>query len=612
MSTKTTFKRIALVAVAALGAGVLSVAPANAVAATATPFGVSAASYAPADSFAATVAVSQVAGANNFVEFTSGIDGASAVHVVKVTGSTVSSITTGSSLTAGSLNTAATEITYADGNFFTTGTPNVVNTFRVATPTAGTVTVVVATRATSNGVVTDTTLQTFTVTVTATAVTGVVTAANSTSIVSKGTDFTGATADEAVSSSNIPSTPVQAASILVTAKDANGVAKATAPITATISGPGLLGINADETKVLIADTAANARAVSLSDAVNGIAVITVAGDGTGLGGVATITISSGTTVLATETVTFFGKVTSLKVAQVAHSIVDTGSGDSTISGDKDGVVATVTGIDAQGTEFALSGSDFTAITSAALVAADVTAVAFGTGDGDPVAATAAVVVDPTATKTGAKSIVITHTATGVTATVSFVVALASSTTVTLKADKDEYSIGEKVTLTVKAVDATGLILPDGTYSTLFAGAMTSSTGLQGTLPAASVDLVNGVATYTVYAPLTSGPVVITGTEGATSANTTKATVSTTFNVVGDGVAQAAADAAAEATDAANAATDAANAAAEAADAATAAAQDAADAVAALSTQVSEMINALKKQITALTNLVIKIQKKVKA
>ena len=77
-------------------------------------------------------------------------------------------------------------------------------------------------------------------------------------------------------------------------------------------------------------------------------------------------------------------------------------------------------------------------------------------------------------------------------------------------------------------------------------------------------------------------------------------------------AQAATDAAAEATDAANAATDAANAAAEAADAATAAAQDAADAVAALSTQVSEMVDALKKQITALTNLVIKIQKKVKA
>jgi hypothetical protein len=77
-------------------------------------------------------------------------------------------------------------------------------------------------------------------------------------------------------------------------------------------------------------------------------------------------------------------------------------------------------------------------------------------------------------------------------------------------------------------------------------------------------------------------------------------------------ATAATDAAAEATDAANAATDAANAAAEAADAATAAAQDAADAVAALSTQVTELVSALRKQITSLTNLVIKIQKKVRA
>jgi len=72
------------------------------------------------------------------------------------------------------------------------------------------------------------------------------------------------------------------------------------------------------------------------------------------------------------------------------------------------------------------------------------------------------------------------------------------------------------------------------------------------------------------------------------------------------------DAANEATDAANAATDAANAAAEAADAATAAAQDAQAAVAALATQVADLISDLKAQITALTNLVIKIQKKVKA
>ncbi len=131
--------------------------------------------------------------------------------------------------------------------------------------------------------------------------------------------------------------------------------------------------------------------------------------------------------------------------------------------------------------------------------------------------------------------------------------------------------------------------------------------------------VTGAATATV-SHLTAKAFLAAGFGDAASTVTTtgipagvsSVTVTTIGNTVVADSAQAAADAAAEATDAANAATDAANAAAEAADAATAAAQDAADAVAALSTQVSEMIDALKKQITALTNLVIKIQKKVKA
>jgi hypothetical protein len=110
----------------------------------------------------------------------------------------------------------------------------------------------------------------------------------------------------------------------------------------------------------------------------------------------------------------------------------------------------------------------------------------------------------------------------------------------------------------------------------------------------------------------AGYVSTTAVNADLKAGNATATLAVTPSASAADVAQAATDAAAEATDAANAATDAANAAAEAADAATAAAQDAADAVAALSTQVSEMVNALKKQITALTNLVIKIQKKVKA
>jgi hypothetical protein len=113
----------------------------------------------------------------------------------------------------------------------------------------------------------------------------------------------------------------------------------------------------------------------------------------------------------------------------------------------------------------------------------------------------------------------------------------------------------------------------------------------------------------------AGFVGTTAVDSTLTAGTSSATLAVTFAEgvnPAEAAANAATDAAAEATDAANAATDAANAAAEAADAATAAAQDAADAVAALSTQVSEMVDALKKQITALTNLVIKIQKKVRA
>jgi hypothetical protein len=150
-----------------------------------------------------------------------------------------------------------------------------------------------------------------------------------------------------------------------------------------------------------------------------------------------------------------------------------------------------------------------------------------------------------------------------------------------------------------ATSGTFVTAADGTVSFDVNGAATATVSLSSTYTKASFLAGYGDATGTVVT--TGAPAGVRTASVATAGNT----------VVADN-AQSAVDAAAEATDAANAATDAANAAAEAADAATAAAQDAADAVAALSTQVTEMVSALKKQITALTNLVIKIQKKVKA
>jgi hypothetical protein len=132
--------------------------------------------------------------------------------------------------------------------------------------------------------------------------------------------------------------------------------------------------------------------------------------------------------------------------------------------------------------------------------------------------------------------------------------------------------------------------------------------------AGNFDCAVGATAAVVFTATTAGTTTAAAKNyGSTFAPAGVSTVSVTVsNSAAADAATAAADAAAEATDAANAATDAANAAAEAADAATAAAQDAADAVAALSTQVTELVSALRKQITSLTNLVIKIQKKVKA
>lgn len=129
--------------------------------------------------------------------------------------------------------------------------------------------------------------------------------------------------------------------------------------------------------------------------------------------------------------------------------------------------------------------------------------------------------------------------------------------------------------------------------------------------AGAVDCNDDAADDTAFTAYTAGTAT-TAEKGVGASFAPAGVSSVTVSVTGDSTAQTAADAAAEATDAANAATDAANAAAEAADAATAAAQDAADAVAALSAQVAALISGLKSQLTALTNLVIKIQKKVKA
>jgi hypothetical protein len=234
-----------------------------------------------------------------------------------------------------------------------------------------------------------------------------------------------------------------------------------------------------------------------------------------------------------------------------------------------------------------------------------------------VVATSNTLVTITGVAAGTSVITIADSAgTATSATYTVTVAPAASVTLpTLTFDKTEYAAGELMTITVGAAAA-----DNATFAAFTAAPATSLNivTVKNPFTNGSVALVSGKATWTAYAPITPGPITVTATSSTGSA-ATAATVTATATVISDGVAQAAVDAAAEAIDAANAATDAANAAAEAADAATAAAQDAADAVAALSVAVTAQIDALKaqndalrKQLISLTNLIIKIQKKVKA
>jgi len=181
-------------------------------------------------------------------------------------------------------------------------------------------------------------------------------------------------------------------------------------------------------------------------------------------------------------------------------------------------------------------------------------------------------------------------------------------------DKATYQPGEIVTLTATGLDSAGNKAVDGSD---LRDSFTSSLSITWAT-SSTLELVDGTRTRTLYAPMASGTWTLTVYDAADRTYVATATIvnaAAEAKAASDAAteaATAAGDAAAEATDAANAATDAANAAAEAADAATAAAQDAADAVAALATSVEAMVNALKRQITSLTNLVIKIQKKVRA
>jgi len=672
MSTKTTFKRIALVAVAALGFGMLSVAPSSAVdGATATPFYISAADTGVQTAVATTGTATAIAGADNYVEFTIGADNSSIADLAASTKLTLSTSGAGSSIlsaTAGAgsawtyNNAGAAAGTLATATSSPEGAEDghlVATVVRVKTPEAGTITVTVSSdaRSTTTGVTTKTTLQAFTITVAAASVVGVLSVGNSKSyitdsatVVAYGNTATSANAVTAaglltadatvVRSKGTAGTPALVGMIIVTLKDTQTTpaAMTSKTLAASISGAGLITGNAAADGNLVFTPAR--VATSITDTVNGVAAFGVYSDGSAGTGTITITYTKSgvTTTVATETVSFYGGISTMTVLNGYNYIANSGS-----------EIAGITSADYVFRLTALDSAGLAARGGAVITAtpADLTKVSSVRCDYATVSTTGRIYCAATAVA-GATGSTTVKFSTGSAATFNLVEATGTITvssrkaatfTVTGTADAE---IGGVITYTIEAKDANGLPVADGTLvesylygnPTVAGGALTdnSSTAdvdnfaLGG--PNAPSELFDGVyfwdgkATDSVQAPfgvttikatfLNNGAGVATsGGDYFATAATRNQSVTISTAVANSG-AQAAVDAAAEATDAANAATDAANAAAEAADAATAAAQDAADAVAALSASVAEMMSALRKQITALTNIIVKIQKKVKA
>ena len=634
MSTKTTFKRIALVTVAALGFGALSVVPSNATA-SAVDFSVSAATAsqltgetATATSVVATLSY-QASQATDSVTVTASLfsaknpDGTNMTSGVAQPNLDVNDTTTAqvysggvSTLVLKAANSGAAIANDTAANVVPTATGGVVVKLRVflnAPTKAGTyvvrLTPTLASGSTA-GSLQSAAAQTVTITVTAAPADDTV-ATTATSILNAG-ETASATADATVTAARTASTTVAAATIKVTLSNKSALA-ANESFTATIAGPGFLGSGANTgagTPPVIDGPNATARILTVK---NGD-VVQVFPDGNS--GVATITIASllGVT-LATETVTFFGAAATVATT-VKKAVVGVGTATDVL----EVVVKDSAGVSVSN------------LTTLSVVSSDTTIVAnaYAQAIGSYSATTGSYLIPVTAAKAGAVKLTVSTKAsatatTGVDAAAADVrVGSSTPASVAVTTDKNSYAPGEKATITISLKDSTGLDLAAGNYASIFAtGGIAANYTLGGGSDTTTATYVNGytggAATYTVYMPVTEGDVVFSWTTGSVAA-TSGAGLATANQAVKGSVTvsvsspstAAATDAANEATDAANAATDAALAAAEAADAATTAAQEASDAVAALSASVTKLIAGLQAQIKSLAAVVAKIAKKVKA
>ena len=377
----------------------------------------------------------------------------------------------------------------------------------------------------------------------------------------------------------------------------NSVPATRSPVTFTISGPAALAFQTDASSPYSKQYSNTSVTESKLGTVGTDPYDPASQSGsfflysTGGGGVVKVTATMGGVELGSRTFSIIGTATAYVF----------GTPTKTVIGVTETASVAITGTDSYGTSTgAASVYAFSSDTSVATVAS---------------AQGSSVVI--TGVKSGTATISVgnasTLAASTITKTLAVKVGAVTAKTVTFTFDNNSPQPGEKVTMTVTALDASGNAVGDGPRALFTSAGITTGLQVQGATWTATetVTVKDGKATYSFYAPTGTGSLTVSATEGTATDSTTKGSIAGTVTV-NNASADAAVDAANEAAQAASDATDAALAAADAADAATAAAQDAVDAVAALSAEVNTLIKALKAQITTLTNLVIKIQKKVKA
>jgi hypothetical protein len=613
MSTKTTFKRVALVAVAALGLGVLSVAPSQAttIANKVTPSATTSA-IKVGETATITLAMSTILTSNTESLSVTGVRTKGASGDIRLS-PTTDSVSTSVKQVAAFDPAIWIETSTAAGG---AGNAVVRADFR-APAAAGTFEVTFYSAGTSAG----TAITPFTWTITVTA-DSKLSDSTSTSFIANGQWTKLVDADDTAVGSKATSATI-AATIKVTQK--NATASATEAMQIYVTGPGFVTAGGSDTTT--ATTRVTTRVASATaPAVGASTYFGVWSDGTA--GEATVTVVGADSglVLASKKVTFSDTKPASATAVVKKAYIAAGASTDKVFAvtvkDAAGNAITGTSVTVTGTR-----SD-TTTAGKALATADISFTWDSTDkvyySGNVTGASTAK-FGPAGYTISVKGTDAAETVVTTTASTTFADVIATSVTITAPATA---AIGDKVTYTLTAKEKNGYPIADGSYE---GGSANGSRGIfwnTTTVPeytstsvkpfnaGETITTVSGVATVDIYMPVAAGSVGATWTlAGAATApigaidktiGGTTVTVATT--VTNPGV-DAASDAANEATDAANAATDAALAAADAADAATAAAEDASAAVAALAKSVNSALKALKKQITSLTALVNKLLKK---